>query len=189
MQQGRTWIFLGAAVILIAAIPIGLFALAGPTEDASPQKGKADKDGPQKRAEALGIKFEKLKPGYLNWCNRSGKMLYSSGFSSEIKGTLGKNLTVKEGQDAARQCAVRIVQAVWDRHGTLDGLRVIKVLGCVNAAPDFTDHPKVVNGASDLLHEIWGKDTDGHHARSALGFSSLPFGAAVEVEAIFEIKD
>ncbi|MND09796.1 hypothetical protein D3C83_334050 [compost metagenome] len=63
------------------------------------------------------------------------------------------------------------------------------MLGCVNSDPGFTDQPKVVNGCSDLLHEIFGAKTDGWHARSALGFASLPGGAAVEVEAIFEIKD
>jgi enamine deaminase RidA (YjgF/YER057c/UK114 family) len=65
---------------------------------------------------------------------------------------------------------------------------VIKLLGCVNSTPDFTDQHLVINGASDLLHEIYGKSGDGYHARSALGFASLPTGVAVEVEAIFEIK-
>ncbi len=152
-------------------------------------QGKVEKVGAQKRAEALGVKFEKLKPAYLNWCNCSGKMLYTCGFSSKTKGTLGKDLTTKQGYDAAKECAVDILRAVHDRHGTLDGLRVIKVLGCVRATPEFTEHPQVINGCSDMLHEIFGAKTDGHHARSALGFSSLPFGAAVEIEAIFEIKE
>jgi enamine deaminase RidA (YjgF/YER057c/UK114 family) len=64
---------------------------------------------------------------------------------------------------------------------------VIKVLGCVNSAPDFIEQHLVINGASDLFHQIFGKETDGFHARSALGFASLPTGVAVEVEAIFEI--
>jgi enamine deaminase RidA (YjgF/YER057c/UK114 family) len=98
-------------------------------------------------------------------------------------------LTTKQGYEAARECAVEVLRAVWDRHGTLDGLRVVKVLGCVNSAPDFVEQPKVINGCSDLLHEIFGAKTDGYHARSALGFASLPNGAAVEIEAIFEIKD
>ena len=188
--DGRMLAFL--AVVVLAAWLVHAMASAIDTQPTtSPvvkQKGEGEM-GPQKKAEALGIKFEKLKPGYLNWCSKSGKTLYTSGFSSKIKGTLGKNLSVEEGAKAARECAVDVLRAVWDRHGTLDGLRVVKVLGCVNATPDFTEHPKVVNGASDLLHAIFGKETDGHHARSALGFSSLPFGAAVEVEAIFEIKE
>ena len=68
-------------------------------------------------------------------------------------------------------------------------VRVLKVLGCVNSASDFIDQPQVINGCSDLLHEIFGAKTDGWHARSALGFVSLPNGVAVEIEAIFEIKD
>ncbi|MBB17087.1 hypothetical protein CMK22_17615, partial [Candidatus Poribacteria bacterium] len=70
-----------------------------------------------------------------------------------------------------------------------DGLRVIKVLGCVNSTLEFTDQHLVINGASDLFHELYGKDGDGYHARSALGFASLPTGPAVEVEVIFEIKE
>jgi enamine deaminase RidA (YjgF/YER057c/UK114 family) len=77
---------------------------------------------------------------------------------------------------------------VVNAHGTLNGLKVIKLLGCVNSTLEFTDQHLVVNGASDLLHEIFGKTTDGYHARSALGFAQLPTGAAVEVEAIFEVK-
>jgi enamine deaminase RidA (YjgF/YER057c/UK114 family) len=145
--------------------------------------------GPQKKAEALGIMFEKVQPGYLNGCARSGKLLFTSGFASKMEGRLGKDLTVKEGYQAARECAVQILQAVWSRHGTLDNLRVVKVLGCVNSSPDFVDQPAVINGCSDLLHEIFGKRTDGYHARSALGFAALPKGKAVEIEAIFEIKD
>ena len=144
---------------------------------------------PTKKAEALGIKFEKLEPGYLNRCVKSGKLLFTSGHTSKIKGRLGADLKTEEGYKAARESAVEVLKAVWNTHGTLDNLRVVKVLGCVNSSPDFIDQPKVVNGCSDLLHEIFGARTDGWHARSALGFASLPNGCAVEVEAIFEIKD
>ena len=88
---------------------------------------------------------------------------------------------------AARECAVKILQSVRQAHGTLDGLRVLKLLGCVNSAPDFTDQHLVVNGASDLYHEVFGKEGLGYHTRSALGYASLPTGVAVEIEAIFEI--
>ena len=142
---------------------------------------------PQEKAESLGIAFEKLTPGYLNLCIRSGNQLITSGHVSDRKGKLGAGVSVEEGYAAARDCLVKILRSVWNTHGTLDGLRVIKVLGCVNSAPDFTDQHLVINGASDLLHEIFGKDGDGYHARSALGFASLPTGVAVEVEAIFEI--
>jgi enamine deaminase RidA (YjgF/YER057c/UK114 family) len=143
---------------------------------------------PQKRAESAGIQFEKLQPGYLNLCIRSGNQLITSGHTSTLKGRLGEDLATADGYAAARDCAVKILRSVWNAHGTLDGLRVIKVLGCVSASPLFIEHHLVINGASDLFHEIFGKDGDGYHARSALGFSSLPTGVAVEVEAIFEIK-
>ncbi len=141
----------------------------------------------QQKAEALGIVFEKQTPGYLNLCIQSGNQLLSSGHVSTLKGKLGAGLSTEEGYAAARECVEKILVSVWNTHGTLDGLRVIKVLGCVNSAPEFIEQHLVINGASDLLHEIFGKTGDGYHARSALGFVSLPTGAAVEVEAVFEI--
>jgi enamine deaminase RidA (YjgF/YER057c/UK114 family) len=142
---------------------------------------------PQQNAERLGLTFEKQTAGYLNLCIRSGNQLMSSGHVSTLKGKLGSGLTTEEGYAAARECAAKILNSVWNAHGTLDGLRVLKVLGCVNSAPEFIEQHLVINGASDLLHEIFGKTGDGYHARSALGFVSLPTGAAVEVEATFEI--
>lgn len=141
----------------------------------------------QKNAEAEGIRFEKQTPGYLNLCIRSGNQLITSGHVSDLKGKLGAGLTVDDGYQAAYNCTEKILRSVWNTHGTLDGLRVIKVLGCVNSTLDFTDQHLVINGCSNLLHKIFGKEGDGYHARSALGFAQLPTGAAVEVEAIFEI--
>ncbi len=143
---------------------------------------------PEQKAKELGLTFPKKERGYLNLCVRTSNLLITSGHVSDLKGKLGAGLTVEEGKQAARDCAVKVLQAVHDAHGTLDGLRVLKLLGCVNSTLEFTDQHLVVNGASDLLHQIFGKETDGYHARSALGFASLPTGAAVEVEAIFEIK-
>lgn len=142
----------------------------------------------QQKAAELGVDFSPLTPGYLNLCIRTGNLLITSGHVSDMKGVLGKNLTVEQGYEAAKDCAKKILRSVHHTHGTLDGLKVLKLLGCVYSAPDFTDQHLVINGASDLLHEIFGKTTDGFHARSALGFAALPTGAAVEVEAIFEIK-
>jgi len=141
----------------------------------------------QKNAEAQGIVFEKQTPGYLNLCIRSGNQLITSGHVSDLKGKLGADVSVEDGYKAARNCVEKILKSVWNAHGTLDGLKVIKVLGCVNSTLEFTDQHLVINGASDLLHVIFGKEGDGYHARSALGFAQLPTGVAVEVEAIFEI--
>jgi enamine deaminase RidA (YjgF/YER057c/UK114 family) len=145
--------------------------------------------GAEQKALELGITFELQQPGYLNLCIRSGNQLITSGHTSDLKGVLGKGLTVEQGYAAAKDCATKILRSVHNTHGTLDGLRVIKLLGCVYSAPDFTDQHLVINGASDLMHELFGKDGDGYHARSALGFAALPTGAAVEIEAIFEIKE
>jgi enamine deaminase RidA (YjgF/YER057c/UK114 family) len=143
---------------------------------------------PQEIAESLGLTFAKLEPGYLNLCIRTGNQLLTSGHVSDVKGKLGAGTSVDQGYQAARECAVKILRSVWNAHGTLNGLRVLKVLGCVNSTLEFSDQHLVINGCSDLLHEIFGKTGDGYHARSALGFAQLPTGAAVEVEAIFEIK-
>ena len=143
----------------------------------------------EQKAAELGLSFHEQEPGYLNLCIRSGNLLWTSGHTSDLKGKLGDGLSVEQGYDAARDCAVKILNSVRNSHGTLDGLKVVKLLGCVNSTLEFTDQHLVINGASDLLHELYGKEGDGYHARSALGFAALPTGAAVEIEAIFEIKD
>ncbi len=143
---------------------------------------------PEQKAAQLGLTFAPIEPGYLNLCARTGNLLFTSGHVSDLKGKLGAGLTVEQGYQAARDCMMKILRSVHNTHGTLDDLRVIKLLGCVNSTLEFTDQHLVINGASDLIHELYGKTTDGWHARSALGFAALPTGAAVEVEAIFEIK-
>ncbi len=142
---------------------------------------------PEEKAKELGVAFTQLEPGYLNLCIRSGNLLFTSGHTSTATGVLGNGLSVDDGYAAAKDCAEKILNSVHNVHGTINGLKVIKLLGCVYSTPDFTDQHLVINGASDLLHEIYGKDGDGYHARSALGFAALPTGAAVEVEAMFEI--
>jgi enamine deaminase RidA (YjgF/YER057c/UK114 family) len=143
---------------------------------------------PDKKAAELGIDLK----GYTPLVNlapaaRIGNTIYTSGHvSTGYKGKLGQELTVEQGKEAARVCAVQLLQAVYTLTGTLNNLSVVKVLGAVNSAPDFTNQHLVINGASELFWEIFGKDTRGYHARSALGFASLPLGFAVEIEAIFE---
>ncbi len=143
---------------------------------------------PQEKAAAAGVTFSKQEPGYLAMVVRSGNLLITSGHVSDIKGKLGDDLYVDQGKAAARECAVKILNSIYNFQGTINGLKVLKLLGCVNSTLQFTDQHLVVNGCSDLLHEIYGKPGDGYHARSAVGFAQLPTGVAVEVEAIFEIK-
>jgi enamine deaminase RidA (YjgF/YER057c/UK114 family) len=140
------------------------------------------------KARELGIAFpDNAEKGYLNMVVRSGNLLITSGHVSKIKGKLGDDVTVEQGYEAAREAVVWILQTLHQELGSLDGVKVLKLLGMVNSTPDFIEQHLVINGASDLLHEIFGKDGDGYHARSAVGFAALPTGVAVEIEAIFEV--
>lgn len=122
----------------------------------------------------------------------AGRFLFISGqLSTEsgrlITGKLGAGTDIETGQKAARACALNIIAQAQMALGDLDRIRAcVKLTGFVNAAPDFVDHPKVINGASDLMVQVFGDA--GRHTRAAVGASSLPLGAAVEVEAIFEIE-
>jgi enamine deaminase RidA (YjgF/YER057c/UK114 family) len=119
-------------------------------------------------------------------------MLYISGQipvgpnGVDYVGKLGEEFGVEEGRAAARLCAINILAQARAALGDLDRVaRIVKLTGFVNGTPAFTDQPKVVNGASDFMVEIF--DEKGRHARSAVGVGGLPFGVAVEVEAIIEI--
>lgn len=125
---------------------------------------------------------------------RHGDLLYVSGHGpygvdgSLIKGKLGADLDVPAGQNAARVTGLAILATLKSHLGSLDKvIRPIKVLGMVNCTPDFVDHPAVINGFSNLLVEVFGEA--GKAARSAVGMPSLPGGIAVEIEAIFQVRD
>lgn len=126
---------------------------------------------------------------------RHGNLLYVSGHGplkpdgTLITGRLGDNMGLEEGQNAAHQTGLAILATLRETLGSLDKvIRLVKSLGMVNATPDFNDHPKVINGYSDLMAEVFGPDA-GVGARSAVGMGSLPGQIAVEIEAIFEIAD
>lgn len=122
----------------------------------------------------------------------AGDLLFISGQISKtadgkvVTGHLGAGVSVEAGQSAARHCALNILAQAQAALGTLDRVaQVVKLTGFVAAMPEFTDHPKVVNGASDLMVEVLGEK--GRHTRAAVGVASLPMGAAVEVDAILRI--
>ena len=123
-----------------------------------------------------------------------GKFLFISGQISIdkdgnlIKGKLGKNFSVEEGYEAAKRCALNIIsQTKKHLNGDLSKVKsCIKLTGFVNSTDDFTDQPKVINGASDTIVKIFGDA--GMHTRAAVSTNSLPLGVAVEVDAIFELK-
>ena len=105
----------------------------------------------------------------------------------KYKGKVGKDLTVEIGHEAARLCAINALAQLRSSLGTLDRIsRIVKVTGFVNCEPSFTQHPKVLNGASNLLVKVFGEK--GRHARAAVGMSSLPLDSAVEVEIIAELS-
>jgi enamine deaminase RidA (YjgF/YER057c/UK114 family) len=114
----------------------------------------------------------------------SGQLPFRDG--ALITGRLGEDVTLAEGQEAARACALMIVAQLKKQLGTLDRVRRIVKLGVfVNSAATFTDQPKVANGASELMVALFGDA--GRHARSAVGVPVLPLGAAVEIDAIVEV--
>jgi enamine deaminase RidA (YjgF/YER057c/UK114 family) len=123
---------------------------------------------------------------------RAGDLLFLSGHGPTRngrvvhRGRLGRDLTIAQGQEAARLTGLNLLASARNALGSLDRVRrVVKVLGMVQCTEDFVDHPKVINGFSDLMVEVFGEA--GRHARSAVGVSSLPFGAAVLIEMVLEI--
>ena len=125
---------------------------------------------------------------------RSGSLVFLSGHGpfkedgSLITGKVGSELTEEQGYEAARRVAVGLMGSLKAEIGDLEKVkRVVKVLGLVNCTSDFTDQPKVINGASDLLVEVFG--ARGKHARSAVGTNALPMNIAVEIEMIVEVSD
>jgi enamine deaminase RidA (YjgF/YER057c/UK114 family) len=123
-----------------------------------------------------------------------GNLAYVSGHGplksdgTMITGKVGSEIDQQAGYGAARQTGLAILSTLRAHFGNLDGIaRLVKTLGMVNAAPDFQNHPAVINGFSDLMSQVFGAD-HGVGARSAVGMGSLPGNIAVEVEAIFEIS-
>jgi enamine deaminase RidA (YjgF/YER057c/UK114 family) len=120
----------------------------------------------------------------------AGNILYVSGHgpTGSTKGKVGGNLTLEQGKAAARDVGLNILATVRATLGSLNKVkRVIKTLGMVNATPEFKDQPKVINGFSELMAEVFGEDA-GVGARSAVGMGSLPSDIPVEIECIFEVS-
>ena len=140
------------------------------------------------KVKAMGIDIEDFSPSAtLAPATRIGNTIYCSGHvSTGYSGKLGRDLDVETGKEAARVCAIDLLKAAYTVTGSINKLRLSKLLGCVNSMPEFTDQHLVINGASELFWELYDGEL---HARSAVGFASLPNGFAVEIEAIFEIVE
>lgn len=126
---------------------------------------------------------------------RVGGLLYVSGHgpvkvapATPVLGRCGEDLSLEQGKESARSVGLNILATLRDQLGSLDKVvRLVKTLGMVNSTADFYDHPKVINGYSELMAEVFGEDA-GVGARSAVGFPSLPGNIAVEIEAVFEVE-
>lgn len=132
--------------------------------------------------------------GIYKRCLVDGHHLYVSGHisvnadGSSITGKLGKDLDDEQGKVAARQCGLAMLSSIKEQFGNFNKIkRVIKILGMVNAVPEYEKHPVVINGCSELFVALWGDD-NGKGVRSAVGMGSLPGNVAVEIEAIFELQ-
>ena len=148
--------------------------------------------GAEQNIKDLGIELpEPVQPvaNYVRWV-QTGNLLFISGTgpgNETQRGKLGSTMSVDEGYAAAREVGLQILSTARDALGDLDRVtRVVKVLGMVNSTPDFEDHPKVINGCSDLFIEVFGEA--GRHTRSAVGFVALPGQIPVEIECTMEVR-
>ena len=149
----------------------------------------------EKRLKTLGITLPDAPAPVANYVpfRRVGNILYIAGqgpaLGEGIKGlgTLGKDLSIEEGYDAARAAGLNVLAQLRAALGTLNAVhQCIKLGGFVNSTDDFHDQPKVINGASDLFVEVFGDA--GKHARFAVGVNTLPFNVAVEIESVWEVR-
>jgi len=143
----------------------------------------------EKRLKDLNITLGPVTPPVANYVNavRAGNLLFLAGKGpGAVRGKLGRELNVEQGYQHARAVGLALLAVMKAELGSLDRVRrVVKLLGMVNAVPEFTDHPKVINGCSDLFVSVFGER--GRHARSAVGMGSLPNGIPVEIECIVEV--
>jgi enamine deaminase RidA (YjgF/YER057c/UK114 family) len=151
---------------------------------------------PEKKLKELGLDLGAVSQPIANYVNavRTGNLLFLAGKGPRADksgkrpiGKVGREYTAEEGYQHARGVGMDLLAVMRAELGSLDKVkRVVKVLGMVNAVPEFQDHPKVINGCSDLFVEVLGER--GKHARSAVGMGSLPMGIPVEIECIVEVE-
>ena len=151
---------------------------------------------PEQKLKQLGIDLGAVSAPVASYVNavRTGNLLFLAGkgprpdaSGARPKGKVGREYTAEQAYQHARTVGLDLLAVMRAELGSLDRVkRVVKVLGMVNAVPEFTEHPKVINGCSDLFVEVFGEA--GRHARSAVGMGSLPMGIPVEIEAIVEVE-
>lgn len=149
----------------------------------------------EQKIEELGIVIPKPPDPVANYVTavRTGNLVFLAGHGpvdgngNLVTGRLGSDLTIAQGQEAARLTGIGLLASLKKEIGNLNKVvRIVKIRGMVNSTTDFTEHPQVVNGCSDLMVEIFGDN--GKHARAAVGMGSLPGNIAIEIEMIVEVK-
>ena len=149
---------------------------------------------PEDKLDHLGITLPEMAAPVANYVPyaKTGNLLFIAGQISRtpdganLRGKLGLDMAIDEGYAAARSAAIYTLSAIVHAAGSLSNVsRIVRILGMVNCTPDFGDQPDVINGSSDLFVEVFGEA--GRHSRAAVGMSSLPGGAAVEIEVICEL--
>jgi enamine deaminase RidA (YjgF/YER057c/UK114 family) len=144
---------------------------------------------PQENLKQLGLSLPEISQpiaNYVKW-KQVGDLLYLSGTGPKIYGKVGAELTTEQGYEAAKATGLEVIAVLQAATGDLGKIKqVVKVLGMVNSSPEFTAHPAVMNGFSDLMVAVFGEK--GKHARSAIGVNSLPNNMAVEIEVIVELE-
>lgn len=189
-------------LILIFLLPLLIFSCKTDSPDTnkndSPDANTGQDSGydVEEKLEELGIELVVPNAPTANYLKskRSGNLIFLSGHGpdkpdgTQVKGRLGGDLTLEQGQEAARYVGISLLSSLKAEIGDLNKVKsIVKALGMVNADPSFTNHSQVINGFSDLMVEVFGER--GKHARSAVGMSSLPSNIAVEIELIVEIEE
>lgn len=178
LQIQRT-LFLGLSLLLI---------------NACHSNGPDSNYNPEARLAELGIELPTPPQPVANYVNgvRTGNLIFLAGKGpkypdgTELRGKLGEDISIEQGYEGARMTAINQMAVLKEMLGDLNKVkRVVKVLGMVNCDPAFVDQPKVINGFSDLIEQVFGDN--GKHARAAVGMASLPRGQAVEIEMIVEV--
>ncbi len=152
---------------------------------------------PDDKIAKMGLELPPLQQPVANYVSavQTGSLLFLAGAGPSVPpggkmltGKLGRDLSVDEGYEAARSVGlVQLARLKYELGDLSRVVRIVKLLAMVNCTPDFTDHPAVINGCSDLLVEVFGDA--GRHARSAVGMANLPFGIPVEIEMIVDVVD
>ena len=177
-------------------LPVVLRSFGPSTANGAVSDDKTTSSGAEKRLIELGIKLPPAPKPVAVYMPAvvSGNTLYASGHGPRqadgkmIQGKVGGELTLEQGKAAARIVGLNLLSTVQSTLGSLDKVvRLVKVLGMVNCAPDFTRQPQVINGFSELMVDVFGPQ-NGKAARSAVGMGSLPSNIPVEIEAIFEVR-